>query len=218
MSHQTIKGFVSSLIHRAGKQAFPFQVVGLLSILCISCPRLHSQSEVNWDEQYTMQLSDFKSDLTKIGETNFISLQTAATLYFSFQMSTAEFMFTKNFNSKVSCYFLPGSAYLVAPDSNTARSMVDYANFEFDLAELYARRLRQRLYEEKGAFSDVNFFKPEYDEVFRQLNERKTHAIGLADFGRNKEKLKELHDEVLKELTLLADFCKSCKVKKKKNP
>ena len=41
-------------------------------------------------------------------------------------------------------------------------------------------------------------------------------AAQLTDLGKNREILRELHDDVLKEIQVLADFCKMCNPKKKK--
>lgn len=190
----------------------------LLTILiCFSNFATYAQNELEWSPEYKLQLTDFQSSSTQIGDVNFNSFQTGAGLFFSFAMTNAEFMFTKNFNSKVSCTFNKGAASIVAPDSSIAFDILDFARFGFDLTELHARLFRQRLYEEKGAFSDVNFFRPIYDEVNKQLSERHSQAMKLTSMGNNKEKLKELHLEVTNELKLLEGFCKSCKPQRKKN-
>ena len=177
---------------------------------------INGQNLIEWDGKYQLQLSDFQSSSTQIGNVNIYSLHTASSFDFSFYMSNAEFMFTKNFNSKVNCTFNRDAASLVAPDSALAEDLLDFTRYEFDLAELYARKFRQKLYEEKGAFSDVNFFRPIYNEIQKEYVERHSQAEKITDLGRNKEKLQELHQEVLNEIQLLADFCKMCKPPKRK--
>jgi hypothetical protein len=175
-----------------------------------------AQSSLDWDGNYQLQLSDFQSASTQIGSVNMYSLHTASGIDFSFAMSNAEFMFTKNFNTKVNCSFKRDAASLIAPDSSFAMDLVNFARYEFDLSELYARKLRKRLYEEKGAFSNINFFKPVYDDIQKELIERHALAGKQTELGRNKEKLNELRLEVLKEIETLSDFCKICKPPKKK--
>lgn len=135
---------------------------------------------------------------------------------FSFYMSNAEFMFTKNFNSKVNCTFKRDAALLVAPDSLTAMDLLSFARYEFDLSELYARKFRKKIYEGKGAFSNVSFLQPIYNDIQAEFTKEHTAAAAATDLGRNKETLKELHDEVLKGIQELPDFCKACKPQKKK--
>lgn len=177
-----------------------------------------AQSRIEWSENAQLKLSDFQSPTTQIGDVSIYSLHSSASFNFSFHMTNGEFMFTKNFNSRVNCSFQPSAASLVAPDSATANDLLAFAQYGFDLSELYARRFRQRLFEEKGAFSNVSFITPIYDEVQEELAERHTLAGRLTDIGRNKEQLKSLHEQVLAEIQQLADFCKTCKPPKKRKP
>lgn len=188
----------------------------LLPILLLLQITAHSQNTIDWDEKHELQLSDFQSSATSIGSGSIYSLLTVAGPDFSFHMTNAEFMFTKNFNSKVTCTFKRNASVLVAPDSTTALDLLSFGQYEFDLAELSARKFRKKLYENKGAFSNVNFFQPIYNEIQNEYSVRHTNAGTATDLGRNHEKLRELHQEVLQEIELLSDFCKSCKPPKKK--
>lgn len=176
----------------------------------------NGQNLIEWAKEYQLQLSDFQSAATQIGGGNTYSLHTASSLNFSFYMSNAEFMFTKNFNSKVSCSFNRVAASIVAPDSAIAMDLLLFARYEFDLSELHARKLRKKLYEEKAAFSSVDFFKPASEEIQQQFTQRHAIAAKATDLGKNREKLSELHKEVINEIDQLADFCKQCKPPKKK--
>lgn len=177
---------------------------------------LYGQNTIDWNGEYQLQLSDFKSPTTKIGGVNMYSLHTPASLDFSFYMTNAEFMFTKNFNSKVNCSFNRSAATLIAPDSLYASNLLNFARFDFDLSELYARKLRKKLFEEKSAFSDISFFRVFYDQIQQEFATRHSKAAEATELGANKEKLTELHKEVLQEIELLAEFCKMCKPSKKK--
>jgi len=171
---------------------------------------------VDWSPEYKLTLADFKSENTQIGETNLYSVYSSASLDYSVQMSNIQFMLTKNFNSKVSNRFFPESATIIAPDEDTALKMVDFAQYEFDVCELYARKLRKTLYEEKGTFSDISYVQPLFDNIRKEYNDRITKAGKATDLGKKTEELKKLHEEVLKEIDELSDFCKTCKPKKKK--
>jgi len=175
-----------------------------------------AKNDINWDGKYQLQLTDFKSPATQIGNTTVYSINFPSGIGFSFSMSNVEFLFTKNFNSKVDNIFKPKASSLVAPDETIANDLKDFANFQFNLSELYARKFRKRLFEEKGAFSNVTFFKPIYDEIQNEFSERITIAGKETDLGRNKEKLKLLNEQVVTEIQELNTFCKECKVSKKK--
>jgi hypothetical protein len=189
-----------------------------LNIICLFFTNIvYAQNRIDWDGKYSLVLSDFKSKSTKIGDVNFYTIYSAATFYFSFQMTNAEFMFTKNFNSKVDCYFLRDAALITAPDSSMANNLLALARYEFDLAELFARKFRKRIYESKGAFSDVSFFRPLFDETQKEFSERQSNTFSETEIGQNQEKLNELHKTVITEIQELSDFCKECKpIKKRK--
>lgn len=174
------------------------------------------QNTIEWDGLYQLSLADFQSPATQIGGVSSYILHSGASFDFSFSMSSGEFMFTKNFNPKVNCTFRRDAASLVAPDSIMANNLLAFARFEFDLAELYARKFRKRLYDEKGAFSDVSFFQPIYDSVQKEFTERHTMSGKLTDIGQNNAKLTALHQDVLNEILQYFEFCKQCKPSKKK--
>ena len=188
----------------------------LIVVLGIISGLLKGQNSIDWDGKYQLQFSDFQSTTTKIGHVAIYSLNTGAYIDFLFHMSNVEFILTKNFNSKVNCSFKRNAASLVAPDSSTALNLLELARYDFDLSELYARKFRKKMYEEKNAFSDISFYKPIYDEIQKEFTERSTIASSDTDLGKNREKLQGLHKEVLIEIEQLSDFCKYCKPPKKR--
>lgn len=188
----------------------------LLSTLSLLSIAVYAQDTINWNNRYQLKLSDFKSTATEIGDVNIYSLSSGAQLTFAYQMSNGEFMFTKNFNSKVNCYFDRSLAAIVSPDSARAEELLNFARYEFDLAELSARKLRKRIFDEKSTFSDPSFFEPLYKEAQREFTVRHTAAAKETDLGHDATKLKVLHDAVRTEIAALSDFCRTCKPAKKK--
>jgi hypothetical protein len=176
----------------------------------------YSQNDLEWDADYELQYSDFQSKSSQIGKVVNYSLNTGISMEFIYQMSAAKFMMTKNFNPYVSCLMYRIDASLVAPDSTVAKNLLNFARYEFDLTELYSRKFRMRLNEEKGAFSNSDFFQPVYDEIHEAYVEELSEARKKTKIGQNPEELEKLHNEVLKELELLSDYCFSCKPPKKK--
>ncbi|NOX86552.1 MAG: hypothetical protein GXO86_11425, partial [Chlorobi bacterium] len=146
----------------------------------------YSQTGIEWNEDYVLQLSDFQSPATKIGNVNIYSLHSGITMNFMYQMSNAEFMFKKNFNSAVKCVFNRNAASIIAPDTAIALCLLDFARFEFDLTELYTRKFRKKMFEEKGAFSGSDFFEPIFNKIQAELNVQIANAGNKTDLGRNK--------------------------------
>ena len=175
-----------------------------------------TQNIIDWDGIYQLQLSDFRAKTSQIGDVNMFSLHSSAQMNFAYNMSSYEFMFTKNFNSKVSCTFTRDAASIIAPDDETAQHLLKFAQYEFDLAELYARRFRKKLFDEKGAFSNASFFKPLYDAIHKEFVERYDNAAKETEIGKNQSELDRLHTEVLREIQELSEFCKQCKPTKRK--
>jgi hypothetical protein len=106
------------------------------------------------------------------------------------------------------------AASLIAPDT---LKLINYCNFsyEFDLSELYARKLRKEIYEQKGS-SNVSFkgtIRPNSKEIYR----RTRNGIKKQLIWAWHRKLTALHIEVSKQIENYPDFCKSCKPRKKKN-
>jgi hypothetical protein len=185
--------------------------VFLINSLSANC-----QNIIDWDENYQLELSDFQSAKTIIGSGDMYTLSVPAHMNFSFHMSSYEFMFTKNFNSKAVCNFNRNAGLIIAPNQEIAISLLALARYDFDLCELYTRKVRQGLYENKGAFSDPNFFQPIFTKLETEYVERSTTVHQETDLGRNQAKLDFLHQQVKKEIGELADFCKTCKPPKRK--
>ena len=99
-------------------------------------------------------------------------------------MNIVAFMFTKNFNSKVNCSFQQNTASLIALDTITANKLLQSARYEFNLYELYARKLRNGVYKQKGTLCDVSFLKVLCEQIHKkfieeQAMESKTTSLSL---------------------------------------
>lgn len=175
-----------------------------------------AQNIIEWDGKYQLRFSDFQSAATKIGGTEFYGVSSGDGMLVSFNMPDDEFLSAENFNPYVDCSFDRKMASLVAPDSVVALDLLLFARYEFDLSELFARKMRKKLLEEKGEYERVDLFKPAYDEIQSQYMERHKIAAFETDWGYDREKLKMLHSKLLKEIEQLSDFCKTCTPKKKK--
>lgn len=175
-----------------------------------------AQDIIEWSPDYKVTIADFKSKSTQIGDVNHYSVLLAARMDFSFYMSSYEFMFTKNFNSKVATIFTKSASVLIAPDSIFSLKLVKYAQLSFDLTELYARKFRKNLYESKGFLSEVNFFQEAYKPIEIEYNAKIAEIGKLTNLGQSETSIEEAHQLILKEIEELPDFCKTCKPKKKK--
>ena len=176
-----------------------------------------SQSIIEWTSEYELSLSDFQSPQTEINQNlrNY-TIYSGASMDFSFQMSNAEFMFTKNFNAKVKTTFKQKAAVITAPDSLIAEQLISFGQFGLDLTELFTRKFRKEMYEKKGVFSNVSFFQPIFDKLQEEMNAESARVLKLTDFGKKKAILAMEHQKVVMEIETLSDFCFECKPPKKK--
>ncbi|MFD2520353.1 hypothetical protein [Emticicia soli] len=175
-----------------------------------------AQDVIEWSPDYKLKLSDFQSKSTQIGNVNHYSILPASHMDFSFYMSSYEFMLTKNFNSKVSTTFTQSASVLIAPDNELAQDLLKFAQLNFDLTELYARKYRKKLFESKGVLSNVNFFQEAYKGIEQEYNEKVAELGKLTNVGQANIRIEEAQIQVLKEIDELFEFCKSCKPKRKK--
>jgi hypothetical protein len=173
---------------------------------------------MEWKPDYELQLGDYQSAQTEISpELTSYSIYSGSKIDFSFNMSSVAFMFTKNFNSKVKAIFHKNLAVLIAPDTLTATQLVRFGRYDFDLVELYSRKIRKKIYEEKGAFTDAKSFQPIFNEFQEEMNTVSAQVFKATDFGKDSVLLQQEHKKVLQQLKALSDFCTNCKPDKKKD-
>lgn len=189
----------------------------LLFLLLILTNSLFSQvNTIEWKPDYDFKIGDFQGAKTAInGDIDQVLVQSGVILDFEFQMSNVEFMFTKNFNSKVSCIFNRDAAVIMAADSLAAERLIALVKFDFDLSELYARKIRKELYQNKKTFSNATFFQPYFDKMIAERDKISSRIYSESDFGNESEILEKEHKVVKKEINALSSFCKECKPPKK---
>ena len=176
----------------------------------------YAQEKIYWTTEKEITLEDFKSPTTTIGSVEMNSLQLGATIELGMMMSSAEFMFTKNFNDKVSATMQPYSSVLIATDEATSEHMIRFANYQFDLCELYARKLRKGLFDVKKLGSSILFIQNQFDGIMMAYTNELSSAMQQTNLGLRNDLLEDLHQKVIVEILELDDFCKECKLPKKK--
>ncbi|WP_044205130.1 hypothetical protein [Flammeovirga sp. OC4] len=193
----------------------------LIFTLLISCLSftVFGQTEIQWKEGIELSFEDFQSPNTKVSNTlSSYSIQSGVMLEMGYQMTAYELMFKKNFNQAFKATFNPKTALITAPNMELAQHMVDYAQVEFDLAELYTRKIRRELFLNKKTFSSLSIFQTYFTMHHQRMLTEMSQLLNESDFGRKKEVLERKQLEVQNELEKLSDFCFDCTpVKKKKN-
>ena len=171
-----------------------------------------SQVRTEWEEGYKLSVLDFQTEAPKNQEGQGQTYYLAANLDFNYARSNSEYMLTKNFNKNVTAFFMPANSWLQQGEGTEI--LLKYAQMDFDLLELYARKLRQRFHNQKNAFSNPNFFQQAHDEVNAAMVTRRVEMQNAA--AESDSKGAAFHEQVLKEIAALAEFCQECKPAKKK--
>jgi hypothetical protein len=178
----------------------------------------NAQEVVHWQEDTQLVNTDFASHKTGVfPDKKMHGVNADITIGYNIAMSVYQFMLTKNFNKYVDVTFLPASSYYVVFDSASIDARIALANYQFDLAELHARRFRENIYENKKLFSDFKVLEEHFRSVYGAYNADFQSAVESSEFGEDVEALTNLHEAVKRELADLDEFCKQCKpIKKKK--
>lgn len=186
-----------------------------IALICVLTTGL-AQNTVDWDSTVKITIADFRSPQSKVDNNlTTYSIVSGAAMNFNFSMSAGEFAFTKNFNSKVSTVFNRNAAVLAAEDSTMARQFVAFGQYSFDLTELYSRRCRKELYENKTTFSSVDFFQPVFEKLQADLMAEQSVVLTKTEIGKDEALLRQEHEKVLLAIAELSDYCKECKIPKK---
>ncbi len=189
----------------------------ILSLVLLTFNSALGQSVIEWSPNYQLHLNDFQSPQTEINsELNSYSIYSGANIDFSYSMSNIEFMFTKNFNNKAKTVFNRNTAVITAPDSSIVQQLLSFGQYNFDLTELYTRKFRQQMNEQKGVFSDASFFQPIFMKLQEELNAESARVFKITNLGKEKELLQLEHQKVLAQIQELSDYCYTCKPPKKK--
>jgi hypothetical protein len=95
---------------------------------------------------YQLQLTDFQSQATQSG--------TEVNITVSILLQTLILIHHKQYSpiQKVNCSVQRDAASLIAPDTIKANKLLQFASYEFDLSELYARKLQKEIYEQRKSF------------------------------------------------------------------
>ncbi|MDH5031944.1 MULTISPECIES: hypothetical protein [Chryseobacterium] len=155
--------------------------------------------EFVWSKERKLQKEDYKL----ITHDDRISIRSA--INFSYQLRGFNAL-SNNFNKKIINKF-SSSASSINPDSRNIPAMIEYQQVNFDLAEVYARKMRKDLLIHKNTlwkgFTYAN-------EMFNNLTAEYTKAQALIDnetnYGLNTQKLQDWKQKIQNELDELSDF------------
>ncbi|MEM7512716.1 MAG: hypothetical protein AAF388_17405 [Bacteroidota bacterium] len=182
--------------------------VSLPLILILTLSLVYGQSKIEWSEEYKLQASDFRAPAPNTGTRQTIQPVT----HIDYEFPTKMFQF-KNSNSVIANNFKPLNSWL--DEGPHTEHLLRYAQTIFDLSEISARKLRKKFHENR-----MRVLTGKIDEYYNEMSEEMTALVSRyakeTDFGDNLEKQAEWEVYIQETLTEYADYCKSCKLPKKK--
>lgn len=174
-----------------------------------------AQDRVPWADDVEITLESFQAPIPALEEDHIQQYTFSSTYEFAYQMLNMQFAFTKNFNSYVETYYSPKLSWMEHGEFTSQLLLM--ANLDFDLIELYVRKFRKRMYEQKKVGSSPNFFAAIHDEIALALNnERLVIHNKVSRLEDPIEYLQAKMNEVNLGINELHEFCKTCKPSKKK--
>lgn len=174
---------------------------------------LLGQYSIEWSEDYEISIADYRDTPPKMAEDNVQMFNTNIMINMNYAMGAYQFMLTKNFNKYVSVDLYPMSSWM--EEGEYKDNFIAMANLSFDLAEVYARRLRKAMYENKKAFSNAQFYQKESQRLLDEYSDEQSvmYSELISDFDGHNVKWK---DKIIEALNSMPDYCKECKPQKKK--
>ncbi|AWW29985.1 hypothetical protein DN752_07520 [Echinicola strongylocentroti] len=187
------------------------KLLALLAITTLSFS-VFAQQKIEWEQDLKLGKEYFQGEAPTTPKTGIQEYYLSANMDFSYAMGTYEFLFKKNFNKYVNVSISPHHSWM--QDGEYTDQLLAYAQLQFDLLELYARKFRKSLYENKKAFSDSNFA----NELYAQIgNDYSLHLSKLkSDLVANPQNISQHQLAIDTAIIELDQFCKDCKPKKKK--
>lgn len=177
-------------------------IIGLLLIFSplVSAQNLQ-EGQKRWSAESRLTIEDFR---IKISDEN------NDPVYSQFVISHAingfDFL-KKNINQKIENVFYGNASWIDTTKVDDTRKQIDFQQLQFDLAEVYTRKFRKRVLENKGqitkGFDIVNQIS---NDIMRELSESRVQLVKETKGGADEEKLAEWKARIATDLKELEDF------------
>jgi hypothetical protein len=114
-------------------------------------------------------------------------------------------LFTRNFNNKVRNYLITSASWIdTTADVGQA---LRYQQTLFDISEIYARKMRKALKENKNKIVKATTLAEEINtQYITEFSQRRLAYDSETNYGTNETKQKEWEAQIQKELDELRDF------------
>ncbi len=187
----------------------------LLLSLLLFAPLLEMQGQTKfpWGPEVNIMLEDFKGEVPPMVEDSVQQSYFASRLEYNIQYSPL--FNSRNINRYVHLHFTPEECWI--EEGENTEYLVAFANLNWDMAELYARKFRQKAFNTQFLFADPNTVSRLYDETLKEMSTREVQFESQLRVADDPIALLAAElEKVNREIEELSDFCKMCKPKRKR--
>ncbi|GIV45013.1 MAG: hypothetical protein KatS3mg035_2190 [Bacteroidia bacterium] len=172
-------------------------IIGILLIFCCTFVNAQNKDTIVWSKGYKLSWEDFKGR-PKSG----ISFEAISHIVIS-----DEYTYENNMiKFIIVAQFIPKKSWT---KSKNRLILLEHEQLHFDIAELYARKLKKKLAETKFR-SNPEKIKEKYDRIFDKMYKELNYYQDLydkeTDFSRDEVRQKEWREKVARELEELEEY------------
>ena len=175
-------------------------ILGVIPFLSVLAQNLQ-EGQKRWSADSQLTIDDF---MIKISDEN------NDPVYSQFVISHAingfDFL-KKNMNQKIENVFYGNASWIDTTRVDHIKKQVEFQQLQFDLAEVYTRKFRKRVLENKGqiakGFDIINQIS---NEIMSELSVSRLQLVQETPSGANEEKLAEWEERITNDLNELEEF------------
>lgn len=177
----------------------------LLALLLMLGPIVTAQKlqdgQKRWSAASSLTMEDFR---IKISDEN------NDPVYSQFVISHAingfDFL-KKNLNQKIENVFYGNASWIDTTKVENIQKELKFQQLQFDLAEVYTRKFRKRVLENKGQITKgFDFINEISNDIMRELSKSRVQMMKDTRGGQDEEKLAEIRNRIAIDLNELEEF------------
>lgn len=190
------------------------QQIGLLLLLVGTFQGAFAQEYELWEKDFELTMDNYSSLL---GERKYaegkLLFRNGIDIRFVYNSSLLDTTFLKELNASVFTGFFEFKSMLEGSGDFSEEDLVRLANVQFDLAELFARRIRRFFSETPMIWSSQRQMAQWFDKFYKKWQKANWKLMRKSKFGTDHEVLQDWNHRISEELTELEGYCYSCSLK-----
>jgi len=174
-----------------------------ISITCfnLSFSQELQDGQIRWSSDKKLSIDNFKLKTDDENNT-FVSSQ----FLISYSAKGLDFL-KRNLNKNIQNLFIENASWINTNKVDNIDEQIDFQQIQFDLAEIQARKFRQRLFLDKWTIAKgFTILDKISNEIMAEFSVIRLELLKETDNGRNKEVVKNWKEKITLQLQELDDF------------